>query len=126
MNDSDTTADDDFEYTRQVYHDLIAKGTDALEDMMEVARQSEHPRAFEVLATMLKSIADVNNDLVALHKKKKDYHRPDSKTLPSGVTTNNLFVGSTTELQRMLKDVRTDLNNDNVIDITNRLSDESN
>ena len=123
MNDSDTTASDDFEYTRQVYHDLIAKGPDALEDMMEVARQSEHPRAFEVLGGMLKSIADVNNDLVALHRKKKDYYRPDPKALPSGVTTNNLFVGSTTELQRMLKDAREEV--DNVIDITDRINNES-
>ena len=72
MNDSDTKAADDFEYTRQIYHELIAKGTDALDDMAEVARQSEHPRAFEVLATMIKSVADVNGDLISLHNKKKN------------------------------------------------------
>jgi|TARA_B100000085_G_scaffold129164_1_gene117593 hypothetical protein len=124
MNDSDTKAADDFEYTRQIYHELIAKGTDALDDMAEVARQSEHPRAFEVLATMIKSVADVNGDLISLHNKKKNYYKPDPKALPSGVTTNNLFVGSTTELQRMLKDAREEV--DNVIDITDRIHDESN
>ena len=67
MNDSDEKAHNDFELARQNYHDLIVKGQDALDDMMEVARMSEHPRAFEVLSTMLKSIADINGDLIALH-----------------------------------------------------------
>lgn len=123
MNDSDEKAHNDFELARQNYHDLIVKGQDALDDMMEVARMSEHPRAFEVLSTMLKSIADINGDLIALHKKKKDYDRPDPKAITSGSTTNNLFVGSTTELQRMLKGAREEV--DNVIDITSRIKDDS-
>jgi hypothetical protein len=124
MNDSDEKneiVENDFEYARRTYHDLIIKGQDALDDMIEVARSSEHPRAFEVLSTLLKSVADVNGDLIALHKKQKEYNKPDPKALPAGVTTNNLFVGSTTELQRMLKDVRSD-RGDNVIDITSRRS----
>lgn len=123
MNDSDETAKNDFELARQNYHELIIKGQDALDEMIEVARASEHPRAFEVLSTLLKSIADVNGDLLALHRKKKDYNKTDQKTLPAGVTTNNLFVGSTTELQKMLKDVNSD-RGDNVIDITSRRSDD--
>jgi hypothetical protein len=123
MSDSDQVANDDFEYTRQVYHDLISKGTDALDDMMEVARMSEHPRAFEVLSTMIKSIADVNGDLLDLHKKKKDFHKKDIKALPQGTTNNNLFVGSTTDLQRMLQQVN-ETPDDNVIDITSRLNDD--
>ena len=90
----DETAKNDFELARQNYHDLIVKGQDALDDMMEVARMSEHPRAFEVLSTMLKSIADINGDLLALHKKKKDYERPDPKSIEHNSTTNNL--GSST------------------------------
>lgn len=127
MIDSDEIAKDDFEYTREVYHNLLSKGTEALDDMMEVARMSEHPRAFEVLSTMLKSIADINGSLIDMHKKKKDFYKSDEKiALPNGTVNNNLFVGSTTELQRMLQDMNK-VKSDNIIDITTRLpsNDES-
>lgn len=101
--DSDTT-DNDFEYARRTYHDLLAKGSDALEEMMEVARATEHPRAFEVFSGLMKNIADINGNLLDLHKKKKDINKSDEKALPQGQTTNNVFIGSTTDLQRMLKD----------------------
>jgi len=101
--DSDT-ADNDFEYARQTYHDLLAKGSNALEDMMEVARATEHPRAFEVFSNMMKHIADINGNLIDLHKKKKDFDKKDERlALPNGQTTNNVFIGSTTDLQRMLR-----------------------
>lgn len=101
--DSDGTVNNDFEYARQTYHDIIAKGSAALDDMIEVARATEHPRAFEVLSTMMKTIADVNTNLLDLHKKKKDIKSKSLPALPSsGVTNNNLFVGSTAELQKML------------------------
>ena len=101
--DSDT-ADNDFEYARRTYHDLLAKGTDALEEMMEVARATEHPRAFEVFSNMMKHVADINGNLLDLHKKKKDFDKKDEKpALPQGQTTNNVFIGSTTDLQRLLK-----------------------
>lgn len=123
--DSDGNIDNDFEYARQTYHDIIAKGSAALDDMMEVARATEHPRAFEVLSTMMKTIADVNGNLLDLHKKKKDVRSKIEKPglpAPSGVTNNNLFVGSTTDLQRMLID---QLNKpDNVIDINDYKRDE--
>ena len=101
--DSDTK-DNDFEYARQTYHNILAKGSEAMEEMMEVARASEHPRAFEVLSTMMKTLADVNGNLLDLHKKKKDMKKQDQKgALPTGGTTNNnLFVGSTADLQRFL------------------------
>lgn len=103
MMDSDTK-DNDFEYARQTYHNILAKGSEAMEEMMEVARATEHPRAFEVLATTMKTLADVNGSLLDLHKKKKDIDKKDQpKGLPpSGGTTNNLFVGSTADLQRFL------------------------
>tara|TARA_Y100000389_G_scaffold55576_1_gene51413 strand:- start:19849 stop:20184 length:336 start_codon:yes stop_codon:yes gene_type:complete len=101
--DSDTP-DNDFEYARRNYHDLLAKGTDALEEMIEVARATEHPRAFEVFSNMMKHVADINGNLLDLHKKKKDFDKKDELTeLPKGQTTNNVFIGSTTDLQRMLK-----------------------
>jgi len=93
----------DYEYSRETYYDLIEKGRESLELMIEVARESEHPRAFEVLSGMIKGISDVNDKLMDLNKKHKELSRDDSPTeSASGGTTNNLFVGSTTDLQRML------------------------
>ncbi len=114
--------DDDFEYSRRTYYDLIEKGQGALEEMMEVAKQLEHPRAFEVVSGMIKNISDVNDRLMDLHKKKKDYNKKDITKPVDGTTNNNLFVGSTVELQRMLQDMNKE--QDNVIDITDRLNDE--
>lgn len=90
----------DYEYSRETYYDLIEKGRESLELMIEVARESEHPRAFEVLSGMIKGIADVNDKLMDLNKKQKDLTKEDKP--PESSTTNNLFVGSTTDLQRML------------------------
>ena len=90
----------DYEYSRDTYYDLIEKGRESLDLMIEVARESEHPRAFEVLSNMIKGIADVNDKLMDLNKKQKELTKEDK---PAETTTNNnLFVGSTTELQRML------------------------
>ena len=106
----------DYEYTRETLYDLIEKGREGIEEMIEVARQSEHPRAYEVLATLIKDTANTSEKLMDLHRKIQTI---DQMMLPApkqeSSTTNNLFIGSTTELQRMLKD----LNNENeVIDVT--------
>ena len=101
--------ENDFEYSRQIYHDLLAKGSEALEDMMEVARATEHPRAFEVLSGMMKNVADINGNLIDLHKKKKDINKEDNPVALPGATTNNVFVGSTSDLQRMLADKMKDV-----------------
>ena len=108
MMDSNTAAND-FEYARQVYHDLLAKGSESMEEMMEVARATEHPRAFEVLSNMMKNISDINGNLMDMHKKKKDFEQKEQKALPQGQTTNNVFVGSTSDLQRMLQDEMIDV-----------------
>jgi len=108
MMDSNTAAND-FEYARQVYHDLLAKGSESMEEMMEVARATEHPRAFEVLSNMMKNISDINGNLMDMHKKKKDFEQKEQKALPQGQTTNNVFVGSTADLQRMLQDEMIDV-----------------
>lgn len=117
---TDNLPDDDFDYSRRTYYDLIEKGNSALDDMIEVARNLEHPRAFEVVATLIKNTSDVNDRLMDLHKKKKDFEKKD--TIPE-TTNNNLFVGSTVDLQKMLKNMNNCANNDNVIDITDRLDD---
>ena len=115
--------DNDFEYARQVYHDILVKGSEAMDEMMQVARSTEHPRAFEVLSTMMKTLADVNGNLLDLHKKKKDIDKKDLVGLPppNSNTTNNLFVGSTTELQKYLLQQN---RSDNVIDINQYQKDE--
>lgn len=118
-DEEDKNVKSDYEYSREVYYDLIEKGRNALEDMIEVARESEHPRAFEVLAGLIKNTSDVNDKLMDLNKKHKDINSKDEPKAV-GQTTNNLFVGSTTDLQRLLHSQQ---NNDNVVDITPRLND---
>jgi len=94
--------DNDYKYSRDTYYELVEKGKESLELMIEVARESEHPRAFEVLSGMIKNISDVNDRLMDLNKKKKDLDKKEEiKNIAN--TTNNLFVGSTAELQKILK-----------------------
>ena len=106
----------DYNYSRQTYYDLIEKGRESLDLMIEVARESEHPRAFEVLSGMIKNVSEVNDKLMDLNKKNKDISADDIKAIEK--TTNNLFVGSTAELQRMLQNDET---MSNVVDITPQL-----
>ena len=94
--------DNDYKYSRDTYYELVEKGKESLELMIEVARESEHPRAFEVLSGMIKNISDVNDRLMDLNKKKKDLDKKEEIQKIAN-TTNNLFVGSTTELQKLLK-----------------------
>jgi hypothetical protein len=96
----------DFEYVRENLQELIAQGQDAIQELIMIAKQSQHPRAFEVIATLLKATADINNDLLAAHKKQNDL-RPTQAvhTKGVGVTNNNVFVGSTAELQTMIENM---------------------
>ncbi len=92
----------DYEYSRDTYYNLLEKGKESLELMIEVARESEHPRAFEVLSGMMKNMADINDKLMDLNKKNKEINRKDDEPNQVGNTTNNLFVGTTADLQRLL------------------------
>lgn len=92
----------DYEYSRDTYYELIEKGREAMDLMIEVARESEHPRAFEVLSNMIKNVSDVNDKLMDLNKKNKDINKEEQPN-QLGNTTNNLFLGSTTDLQRLLQ-----------------------
>jgi hypothetical protein len=103
MKSDDDNVKSDYDYSRETYYDLLEKGRDAMELMMEVARQSEHPRAFEVLSGMMKNMADINDKLMDLNKKKKDINKADVPAQGTGTTNNNLFIGSTTDLQRFLQ-----------------------
>jgi DNA-binding PadR family transcriptional regulator len=100
----DKNVNTDYEYSRDTYYELIEKGRESLELMIEVARESEHPRAFEVLSGMIKNISDVNDKLMDLNKKNKDI-KQEPKQIEGGTTNNNVFIGSTTDLQRILHNV---------------------
>jgi len=92
--------DIDYNYARENYYNLIERNQDAVEEMLEIAKQSEHPRAFEVVGQLIKSGLDANKELMALHKTKKELSvERGTQTL----VNNAVFVGSTAELQKLLK-----------------------
>lgn len=95
---------DDYEFSRETYRDLIRTGTLSLDVLAELARESEHPRAFEVLSKTIKDLADTTEKLMALQKSKKELNKEEKeKEERRNVTNNNVFIGSTTELQRVLQ-----------------------
>ena len=93
--------DIDYNYARENYYNLIERNQDAIEEMLEIAKQSEHPRAFEVVGQLIKSGLDANKELMGLHKTKKEL------SIEKGGSTTNVnnavFVGSTADLQKLLK-----------------------
>ena len=97
---TDDDSETDFQYARENLYNLIERGTDGLEELLEIAKQSEHPRAFEVVQQTIWQLTTTNKELLNLHKTKKDMRT--EKGGPTSVN-NNLFVGSTAELQKMLK-----------------------
>ena len=97
------TSDDpqkDYEYSRAQLYTLVEKGQEAVNGILDVANDSMHPRAFEVAGQIIKHVADTTDKLVDLQKKMKDL---DEDQGPKQVTNNSLFVGSTADLQKMLK-----------------------
>ena len=98
--------DEDYNFSRETYKDLVDKSNKAIDGMMELALQSEHPRAFEVLSNMLKNTSDMTDKLMALQKQKKEVKKKEKGEVPSGptgsVTNNNVFLGSVTDLQKHL------------------------
>ena len=93
----------DYDYTRGNLYSLIEKGQEAINGIMEVAGETASPRAYEVAGQLIKSVADTTDKLADLHKKVKDIEENNPKT-QNTVTNNALFVGSTSELSKMLKD----------------------
>ncbi len=91
----------DYEYTRGELYSLIDQGQEAVRGALEVAQESGHPRAYEVAVAAMKHVSDMTDKLADLHKKMKDLD--EDKKGPSKVTNNAMFVGSTAELQKMLK-----------------------
>jgi hypothetical protein len=97
---TDDDSDSDFQYARENLYNLIERGQDGLDELLEIAKASQHPRAFEVVGQLVDKLTTTNKELLNLHKSKKDI-----KTEKGGPTSvnNNLFVGSTAELQKFLK-----------------------
>ena len=91
----------DYEYSRANLYSIIEKGQEAINGIMEVAGESASPRAYEVAGQLIKSVADTTDKLMDLQKKVKDVNEDAPQT--NNVTNNALFVGSTSELSKMLK-----------------------
>ena len=92
----------DYEYTRANLYSLIEKGQEAINGIMELAGEGASPRAYEVAGQLIKSVADTTDKLIDLQKKVKEVEEDTVKTT-NNVTNNAVFVGSTSELQKMLK-----------------------
>jgi hypothetical protein len=98
----DKQVDADLKFVRDNLYDLITSGHSAIDQMMSIADQSQHPRAYEVLANMIKTMVDTNKDLLDMHEKKKKLQGDDKKE-ESKTVNNNLFVGSTNDILKLLK-----------------------
>ena len=97
--------DTDFRYTRENLYNLLERGQDAVEELLEIAKQSEHPRAFEVVGQLIGKLTETNKELMGIHKTKKEL---SVERGGGDVNVNNaVFVGSTAELQKLLKSKRT-------------------
>jgi hypothetical protein len=98
-----TTIEDDADFARQNIRSLIEKGNVAIDNLLSVAHQSDHPRAYEVAANMLKSLTDMNKDLMEIQKRKKDL-QPKEVSNSGGINVDKaVFIGSTKELIKALK-----------------------
>jgi hypothetical protein len=94
----------DYEYTRGELYSLISKGQEAVQGALEVAQESGHPRAYEVAVAAMKHVADMTDKLIDLQKKMKDLDAPVKGKGPTTVN-NTMFVGSTADLQKMIKEM---------------------
>jgi len=106
-----SSADDikkDYEYTRGNLYSIIEKGQEAINGILELAQESEMPRAYEVAGQLIKNVSDATDKLMDLQKKLKDVNKEEESKGPTNVT-NALFVGSTAELQKLLKKNTDDL-----------------
>ena len=93
----------DYEYTRANLYSLIEKGQEAINGIMELAGEGASPRSYEVAGQLIKNVADTTDKLMELQKKIKDIEDETTKSTTNNVTNNALFVGSTSELSKLLK-----------------------
>lgn len=95
--------ENDYDHSRGNLRSLLVQGQEALVHALEVAKQSEHPRAFEVVGNLVKQLADVNQQLMDLHTQKKKLDEPKKGEQSKSVTNNSIFVGSTAEMQKLIQ-----------------------
>ena len=93
----------DYNLVRKNLKEIIDTGNTAIDGILTVASETESPRAYEVAAQMIKNVADVNKDLLEMHNKMKQIRKEDGGQKANNITNNSLFVGSTQELQKLLK-----------------------
>lgn len=106
VNGLDDSATKDFEYARTNIHEMINEGKEAMFKLAEIAASSQHPRAFEVYAKLMDTMMNANERLLDLQEKIREIKHADSPINEKAKSvTNNLFVGSTAELQKMIKDM---------------------
>ena len=99
----------DYDTTRENLLTILNKGQEALNHALEIAKQSEHPRAFEVVGNLMKQQADINQQLLDLHQQKQKLEGKKENKAP-GVQNNSIYVGSTKELNKFLHDMKNDSN----------------
>ena len=105
---SEDDIENDYKYQRENFYNLVERGSDAIEGILELAKEGEHPRAYEVVGQLLKTVGETNGKLLEIHKMKKDITREEQEvSIRSQNVTNALFVGSTAELQKLLNDRKT-------------------
>lgn len=93
----------DYEYSRGQLYSIIEKGQEAINGILELAQESDSPRAYEVAGQLIKNVGDVTDKLLDLQKKMKDINKEERGVTPTSVTNNAVFFGSTAELQKFLK-----------------------
>lgn len=96
----DKQVEADLKYVRDNLYDLISSGSTAIDQMMSIADQSQHPRAYEVLANMIRQMVETNKDLLDIHEKKK---KIQSQQEQKSTVNNNLFVGSTKDVLELIR-----------------------
>jgi hypothetical protein len=102
----DDSAKNDFEVARSNIHEVIQNGTFAIEKLAQIADSSQHPRAFEVLAKLMDTMLQANKDLLELQKSIRDIDAKDTPVNDQAKTVNNLFVGSTADLQKAIESMK--------------------
>jgi dGTP triphosphohydrolase len=108
-NGQEKDVEHDYQYVRQNLHDIIDKGSMSLDALLELAKASEHPRAFEVVGQLTKTLVDANKDLIEVQRKIKELKKDTvEKESAKNVTNNNLFVGSTADLLKALRNKEDD------------------
>jgi len=100
-------ANKDYEYTRGELYRLISQGQEAVQGALEVAQESGHPRAYEVAVNAMKQVSDMTDKLIDLQHKMKSLGKEDKKSSPTTVN-NTMFIGTTADLQKMIKDAAKD------------------